>query len=153
MILLIFIAPSCSFSPLYKNSLLSEVSFVEPNKSNKDLHNIYIKLTRLFFTNTSSKKIYIVTLSLEKRYDDIDIREDEKVTRRGISNKVIFYLKDKETKDILFVGESIASSAFNRIAEPYANDIAKKDTEERLAISVAQDIRNQIILFNNKFNQ
>ena len=58
-------APSCSFSPLYKNSLLSEVSFVEPNKSNKDLHNIYTKLTRLFFTNTSSEKIYIVTLSLE----------------------------------------------------------------------------------------
>ena len=77
--MLIFIAPSCSFSPLYKNSLLSEVSFVEPNKSNKDLHNIYLELTRLFFTNTSSEKIYIVTISLEKRYDDIDIREDEKV--------------------------------------------------------------------------
>jgi hypothetical protein len=152
-IFLAFILPSCSFSPLYKNSLLSEVSFVEPNKSNEDLHNIYMKLRRLFFTNTSSKNIYIVTLSLEKRYDDIDIREDEKVTRMGVSNKVTFYLKDKETEDILFVGESIISSAFNRVAEPYANDIAKKDTEERLATSVAQDIRNQIILFSNKINQ
>ena len=112
-----------------------------------------MNLRRLFFTNTSSEEKYIVTLSLEKRYDDIDIREDEKVTRMGVSNKVIFYLKDKETKDILFVGESIVSSAFNRIAEPYANDIAKKDTEERLAIAAAQDIRNQILLFNNKFNQ
>ena len=112
-----------------------------------------MNLERLFFTNSQSEKKYLVTLSLEKRYDDIDIREDEKVTRMGVSNKVIFYLKDKKTKDILFVGESIASGAFNRIAEPYANDIARKDTEERLATSVAQDIRNQIILFNNKINQ
>ena len=137
----------------YKNSLLSEVSIVEPNKSDKNLHDIYMNLERLFFINSRSEKKYLVTLSLEKRYDDIDIREDEKVTRMGVSNKVIFYLKDKKTKDILFVGESIAASAFNRIAEPYANDIAKKDTEERLATSVAQDIRNQIILFNNKINQ
>ena len=144
---------SCSFSPLYKNALLSDVSFVEPDKSNKDLHNIYVNLRRLFFTNTLSEKKYVVTLSLEKRYDDIDIREDEKVTRMGISNKVTFYLKDKETKDILFVGESIVSSAFNRIAEPYANDVAKNDTEKRLANSAAQDIRNQIVLFNNKINQ
>ena len=112
-----------------------------------------MELRRLFFTNTSSENIYIVTLSLEKRYDDIDIREDEKVTRMGVSNKVTFYLKDKETKDILFVGESIVSSAFNRIAEPYANDVAKNDTEKRLANSAAQDIRNQIVLFNNKINQ
>ena len=112
-----------------------------------------MKLERLFFTDTLSEKKYIVTLSLEKRYDDIDVREDEKVTRMGVSNKVTFYLKDNETKEVLFKGESIVSSAFNRIAEPYANDIAKNDTEERLAVSVAQDIRNQIILFNNKINQ
>ena len=112
-----------------------------------------MNLERLFFINSRSERKYLVTLSLEKRYDDIDIREDEKVTRMGVSNKVIFYLKDKKTKAILFMGESIASGAFNRIAEPYANDIAKKDTEDRLATSVAQDIRNQIILFNNKINQ
>jgi len=107
-----------------------------------------MNLERLFFTNAISKKKYAVTLSLEKRYDDIDIREDEKVTRMGVSNKVTFYLKDKETGEIIFIGESNVSGAFNRVAEPYANEIAKNDIENRLAASVAQDIRNQIVLFN-----
>ena len=89
-------------------------------------------------------------MSLEKRYDDIDIREDEKVTRMGVSNKVIFYLKDKKTEEVIFTGESIASNAFNRISEPYSNEIAKRDSEDRLAYSIAEDIRNQIVLFKKE---
>jgi hypothetical protein len=109
-----------------------------------------MNLEQLFFVNKESEKKYIVTMSLEKRYDDIDIREDEKVTRMGVSNRVIFYLKDKETEEVIFKGESIASTAFNRISEPYSNEIAKRDSEEKLAYSIAQDIRNQIMLFNKE---
>ncbi len=112
-----------------------------------------MNLERLFFTNTQTKKKYLVSLSLERRYDDIDIREDEKVTRMGVSNKVTFYIKNIEEDEIVFTGESIASTAFNRIAEPYSNEVAKIDSEERLAYSAAQDIRNQIVLFNKDKNQ
>ena len=107
-------------------------------------------LERLFFINKESEKKYTVTMSLEKRYDDIDVREDEKVTRMGVSNRVIFYLKDKETEEVIFTGESIASTAFNRVSEPYSNEIAKRDSEERLAYSIAQNIRNQIVLFSKE---
>ena len=55
--------------------------------------------------------------------------------------------------EIVFTGESIASTAFNRIAEPYSNEVAKIDSEKRLAYSAAQDIRNQIALFNKDKNQ
>ena len=96
--LFIIALSGCSFSPLYETNSLSQISFVEPNKSNKDLHKIYMDLERLFFINKESEKKYTVTMSLEKRYDDIDVREDEKVTRMGVSNRVIFYLKDKATE-------------------------------------------------------
>ena len=94
--LIVFALSGCSFSPLYQTSSLSNFIFVEPKKSNKDLYKIYMNLERLFFTNTQTKKKYLVSLSLERRYDDIDIREDEKVTRMGVSNKVTFYIKNIE---------------------------------------------------------
>ena len=151
--LIVFALSGCSFSPLYQTNSLSSFIFVEPKKSNKDLYKIYMNLERLFFTNTQTKKKYLVSLSLERRYDDIDIREDEKVTRMGVSNKVTFYIKNIERDEIVFTGESIASTAFNRIAEPYSNEVAKIDSEKRLAYSAAQDIRNQIVLFNKDKNQ
>ena len=150
--LIVLFLSGCSFSPLYEPSSLSNFIFIEPKKSNKDLHNIYANLERLFFTNTQSKEKYLVSLSLERRYDDIDVREDEKVTRMGVSDKVIFYIKDIEKDKIVFTGESIASTAFNRIAEPYSNEVAKRDSEYRLSYSAAQDIRNQIVLFNKEKN-
>ena len=150
--LIVLFLSGCSFSPLYEPSSLSNFIFIEPKKSNKDLHNIYANLERLFFTNTQSKEKYLVSLSLERRYDDIDVREDEKVTRMGVSNKVIFYIKNIEKDEIVFTGESIVSTAFNRIAEPYSNEVAKRDSEDRLSYSAAQDIRNQIVLFNKEKN-
>jgi len=147
---LLVISSGCSFSPLYNNQSLSSIVFLEPKKSNKDLHNIYMNLDRLFFTNNASEKKYIVSLSLEKRFDDIDVREDEKVTRMGISKKVIFTLSEIKTKKIIFSGESSASIAFNRIAEPYSNEVAKIDSENRLAYSLAQDIRNQIVMLKEQ---
>lgn len=151
-VLIILFLSGCSFSPLYESNSLSNFIFVEPKKSNKDLYNIYANLERLFFTNVKSKEKYLVSLSLERRYDDIDVREDEKVTRMGVSNKVIFYIKNIEKDEIVFTGESIVSTAFNRIAEPYSNEVAKRDSEDRLSYSAAQDIRNQIVLFNKEKN-
>jgi len=146
----LIISSGCSFSPLYNSQSLSDIAFLEPKKSNKDLYNIYTNLSQLFFINNASEKKYIVSLSLEKRFDDIDIRQDEKVTRMGVSKKVTFTLREIKTEKLIFTGESSASIAFNRVSEPYSNEIAKKDSENRLAYSLAQDIRNQLILLKKE---
>lgn len=148
--MVLIISSGCSFSPLYNSQSLSDIAFLEPKKSNKDLYNIYTNLSQLFFINNASEKKYIVSLSLEKRFDDIDIRQDEKVTRMGVSKKVTFTLREIKTEKLIFTGESSASIAFNRVSEPYSNEIAKKDSENRLAYSLAQDIRNQLILLKKE---
>ena len=148
--MVLIISSGCSFSPLYNSQSLSNIAFLEPKKSNKDLYNIYTNLSQLFFINNASEKKYIVSLSLEKRFDDIDIRQDEKVTRMGVSKKVTFTLREIKTEKLIFTGESSASIAFNRVSEPYSNEIAKKDSENRLAYSLAQDIRNQLILLKKE---
>ena len=41
----------CTFEPLYSEKILSEYHIIEPNKSNKDLHQVYSSLKRLIFLN------------------------------------------------------------------------------------------------------
>ena len=51
---------------------------------------------------------------------------------------------------IIFSGESLISSAFNRVAEPYSNYVNEQDTRERIILLIVKDIQRQLILFKNK---
>ena len=54
----------------------------------------------------------------------------------------------KETDDEeIFTGESLISSAYNRVAEPYANFVNEQDTRNRILLLVIQDIKRQLALF------
>ena len=148
--ILVTLQMACTFEPLYSEKILSEYHIIEPNKSNKDLHQVYSSLKRLIFLNNEDENLYTVELDIQKRFDDIDIREDEKVTRMGISTIVFFKIRKKNSDIILFTGKSIGSNAFNRLEEPYSNEIAKNDSVSKLATTIALDIRNQLALFSKK---
>lgn len=141
---------ACAFEPLYSEKILGEYHIIEPNKSNQDLHQIYRSLKRLIFLNNKNENLYTVELDILKRFDDIDIREDEKVTRMGVSTIVYFKIRNKNSDIILFTGQSIGSNAFNRVEEPYSNEIAKNDSVSKLSKTIALDIRNQLALFSKK---
>ena len=153
-ILVVFVSVTllvaCAFEPLYSEKILGEYHIIEPNKSNQDLHQIYRSLKRLIFLNNKNENLYTVELDILKRFDDIDIREDEKVTRMGVSTIVYFKIRNKNSDIILFTGKSIGSNAFNRLEEPYSNEIAKNDSVSKLATTIALDIRNQLALFSKK---
>ena len=104
----------------------------------------------MIFLNNKDENLYTVELDIQKRFDDIDIREDEKVTRMGISTIVFFKIRKKNSDIILFTGKSIGSNAFNRLEEPYSNEIAKNDSVSKLTATIALDIRNQLALFSKK---
>ena len=91
-------------------------------------------------------------LTSQNRFDDIDVREDEKVTRMGVSTTVIFKIRKRNSDKVIFTSQSIGSNAFNRIAEPYSNEVAKNDAISKLSISIAYDIRNQLALYSKKSN-
>ena len=88
---------------------------------------------------------------VEQKIDkDIDVREDEKVTRMGVSTTVIFKIRKINSDKVIFTSQSIGSNAFNRIAEPYSNEVAKNDAISKLSTSIAYDIRNQLALYSKK---
>ena len=144
---------SCAFEPLYSEKFLLEYEIIEPSKSNKELHEIYRNLNNLASINESHDSQYTVELEAQSRFDNIDVREDEKVMRMGVSTTVIFKIREKNSDKILFTGQSIGSNAFNRISEPYSNEIAKNDAFSKLSVTIAYDIRNQLALYSKKFKK
>ncbi len=54
---------------------------------NTDL--VYKELKR-FFNNDDVNARFVVTFIIDEQYEDIDVREDEKVLRKNITNKLDF---------------------------------------------------------------
>ena len=97
----------------------------------------------------STSDNFIINFSIDEQFEDIDIREDEKVLRKNIVISVKFSIKreNEEEEEEIFIGESLISSAYNRVAEPYANFVNEQDTRDRILLLVIQDIKRQLALF------
>ena len=110
---------------------------------------IYKELNKIFVPNNDNDNL-IVSFEVDEQYEDIDVREDEKVLRKNIVITVKFNIKREKLGKIIFSGESLISSAFNRVAEPYSNYVNEQDTRERIILLITKDIQRQLILFKNK---
>ena len=151
--LLLFLQ-SCGFQPLYKVDSLSGFIIEKPENSSKNHTSIYNKLNSIFVPNSSNDNL-IVSFEADEQYEDIDVREDEKVLRKNIVINVKFNIRREKLDKIIFSGESLISSAFNRVAEPYSNYVNEQDTRERIILLITKDIQRQLILFKNrkKYNE
>ena len=146
LIIGIFMLTACGFQPLYKNNSLSGFVVNAPSDQNESSKIIYEGLTNILSSSDTSEN-YIIDFIVDEQSEDIDIREDEKVLRKNIVISVKFYVKKEKDDKEVFSGESLISSAYNRVAEPYANYVNEQDTRDRILILIVQDIRRQLALF------
>ena len=148
IILFVFFLQSCGFQPLYNIESLSGFIVNEPNNRSESSLIIYRGLDEALKPLSSSNN-FIISFTIDEQFEDIDIREDEKVLRKNIVISVKFSIKreNEEEEEEIFIGESLISSAYNRVAEPYANFVNEQDTRNRILILVIQDIKTQLALF------
>ena len=118
----------------------------KPNDKSKSSQIIYNGLDEVL-NSISSSENFIIDFNIDEQFEDIDIREDEKVLRKNIVISVKFSIKREGDEEEIFSGESLISSAYNRVAEPYANFVNEKDTKNRILLLIIQDIKRQLALF------
>ena len=146
ILFLFFILQSCGFQPLYNTESLSGFIVNEPNNKNESSLIIYKGLDEALKPLSTSNN-FIISFTIDEQFEDIDIREDEKVLRKNIVISVKFSIKKETDEEEIFTGESLISSAYNRVAEPYANFVNEQDTRNRILLLVIQDIKRQLALF------
>ena len=150
--LLVIFLNACGFKPLYNYESLDGFIVNTPENKTENSMIIYEGLRRSLNVSTT-KKNYIIDFYVNEQSEDIDIREDEKVLRKNLAISVVFTIKEKNSEKEIFSGESLISSAYNRVAEPYSNYISEQDTRSRILASVVGDIKRQLALFkSNRIN-
>ena len=148
LILLIIVLNACGFKPLYNYQSLEGFIINVPQDKSESSMIIYEKL-RESLNVSNTKKNYIIDFYVNEQSEDIDIREDEKVLRKNLAISVIFSIKEEGGEKEIFSGESLISSAYNRVAEPYSNYISDQDTRKRILGLVIDDIKKQLALFKS----
>jgi len=118
----------------------------KPNDKSKSSQSIYRGLDRAL-NSISSSENFVINFVVDEQFEDIDIREDEKVLRKNLAISVKFSIKREDDDEEIFNGESLISSAYNRVAEPYANFVNEKDTRDKILLLIIQDIKRQLALF------
>ena len=147
LLFFVFFLKSCGFQPLYNMESLSGFIINEPSDKSKSSVIIYKGLDDALKPISTSDN-FIIDFSIDEQFEDIDIREDEKVLRKNIVISVKFSIKrENEEEEEIFIGESLISSAYNRVAEPYANFVNEQDTRDRILSLIIQDIKRQLALF------
>ena len=146
LLFFVFFLQSCGFQPLYNMESLSGFIINEPSDKSKSSVIIYKGLDDALKPISTSDN-FIINFSIDEQFEDIDIREDEKVLRKNIVISVKFSIKRENDEEEIFSGESQISSAYNRVAEPYANFVNEKDTKNRILLLIIQDIKRQLALF------
>jgi len=142
----VFFLQSCGFQPLYNMESLSGFIVNEPSDKSESSIVVYKGLDGALKSISTSNN-FIINFTIDERFEDIDIREDEKVLRKNIVISVKFSIKRESDDEEIFIGESLISSAYNRVAEPYANFVNEQDTRDRILLLVIQDIKRQLALF------
>tara|TARA_B100001173_G_scaffold25037_1_gene19767 strand:+ start:527 stop:1015 length:489 start_codon:yes stop_codon:yes gene_type:complete len=148
LLFFVFFLQSCGFQPLYNMESLSGFIINEPSDKSKSSVIIYKGLDDALKPISTSDN-FIINFSIDEQFEDIDIREDEKVLRKNIVISVKFSIKreNEEEEEEIFIGEFRISSAYNRVAEPYANFVNEQDTRDRILLLIIQDIKRQLALF------
>ena len=146
LLFFVFFLKSCGFQPLYNLESLSGFVVNQPNDKSENSVIIYKGLDRALKPISTSEN-FIIDFTVDERFEDIDVREDEKVLRKNILISVKFSIKRKNDNEEIFIGESLISSAYNRVAEPYANFVNEQDTRDRILLLIIQDIKRQLALF------
>ena len=146
LLFFVFFLQSCGFQPLYNMESLSGFIINEPSDKSKSSVIIYKGLDDAL-KPISTTDNFIINFSIDEQFEDIDIREDEKVLRKNIVISVKFSIKRENEEEEIFIGESLISSAYNRVAEPYANFVNEQDTRDRILLLIIQDIKRQLALF------
>ena len=147
---LLFVLAGCTFEPLYKSGSFREFYIKEPDVQAVNTDLVYKELKR-FFNSEEVNARFVVSFIIDEQYEDIDVREDEKVLRKNITNKLDFSVTDSIAQKVVFNGQSLVSSAFNRVSEPYANYIAEANTKKQISILLAEDIQKQLLIFKGRY--
>lgn len=142
----------CGFRPLYgrgpaEDALRAELATVAvariPERSGQLLRNALER--RLERAGGGRPKLYTLSVALEERIEELGVERDNTAARANLYMTARFVLARDGRR--LLSGTSQSIAAYNILAQPYATVISQKDSRERAAEQLAEDIVRRLAVF------
>lgn len=144
---------ACGFTPLYatpdqSDSVVSELAAISVQAPNDRVNRVLrIALEDKLRATSLAAPQYRVLLETRLSEANVAVQQDREVTRKNLRLRTSFALHDIETDELLFEAKSFGIVTFNRVASEFANIIAERDAEERVANQVAEDIHSKLAVY------
>jgi LPS-assembly lipoprotein len=158
LLLALLALPACGFTPLYaehSNSagIAADLSMVDVLAPENDLgRELKYGLLDLLSSsgNPPANPAYRVELAPSIYDEDIAIEQDAEVTRKNLVLVVPFRLVDTQTGKPVMRSVARSRTSYNRVDSEFANIVAARDAQSRIAKAVADDIKLQLGIHFNR---
>ncbi|MCE8000773.1 MAG: hypothetical protein HEP70_18115 [Rhodobiaceae bacterium] len=144
---------ACGFTPLYatrgqNESIVTLLATISVQASGDRVGRaLRVALEDKLGSNATTQHQYGVVLESRLSEIDVAVQQDTEVTRQNLRLNTEFYLSNAETGEVIYFAKSNGTVAFNRVASEFANIIAERDAQERVANQVAEDIHSKLAIY------
>ncbi len=151
--LLCLVLSACGFTPLYapqnnSTGIVSSLAAVTVQTGGgEESRKLRIALEDLLRSNSLVAPQYALSVSSTLFRSDVAIQQDTEVTRRNLTLRSTFTLRDLATNEPLYEAKSFGIVAYNRVASEFANIIAERDAEDRVTNQVAEEIHTKLAIY------
>jgi LPS-assembly lipoprotein len=145
---------ACGFAPLYApRSNQSEgvvaglASITVQAAGDRVDRALRIALEDKLHANGLAAPQYLLVLSSQLIESDVAIQQDTEVTRSNLTLRTSFDLNSIETGETVYEAKAFGIVAYNRVPSEFANIIAERDAEARVASQVAEEIQTKLAIY------
>lgn len=115
------------------------------NRNGQMVRNLLIEL---FSTAENvSKPRYRMSIKIRENKEGLGLQRDDTVTRFNLRMSGSFSLIETKSKKAVLNGKARSIAAYNVVRSDYANLVAQSDARRRATRAIAEDIRNQTVIF------
>lgn len=152
LVLSLFIS-ACGFTPLYAPRNQSEgivaslASITVQATGDRVNRALRIALEDKLNANSLVAPQYVLVLTSQLIESDVAIQQDTEVTRSNLTLRTSFGLNSIETGETVYEAKAFGIVAYNRVPSEFANIIAERDAEARVASQVAEEIQTKLAIY------
>ncbi len=144
---------ACGFTPLYapsnqSNGIIAGLGTITVQAAGDRVNRaLRIALEDKLHANGLAAPQFVLVLTSQLIESDVAIRQDTEVTRSNLTLRTSFILNSIETDENLYEAKAYGIVAYNRVPSEFANIIAERDAEARVASQVAEEIQTKLAIY------
>ena len=142
---------SCGFQPLYGSNSTAEAVLDNiwidtiANSNGIALRNELVD--RFYHQGYPENPAYVLSVSINEKYRNLDIQQDDTTTRAQIVQRAHYQLKDRKTNKIIFEETVRAVNSYNILANQFTTTVTSDEAQKRGIRDLADKIQNRLAIY------